>query len=285
MTFALDRIRWPRLGTGLFLTAVVALTVHVVMLQVLNVPFPDLSVLTPPIRLFIRTVQLLGLIVFWQFASKNMGRSFFKQWGALFLIASMLTETLFRGSFMDGYCTTAYRYAFASNIPKLLAMAFFCALIVVAVFWLRLTWQKVIAAAVIATLTTFAATPLIGAAMGPFLKSIADLAPQSEWCTLPYGANILIPAYLSFVEPVLACIAAAALCWDRLSPSFALRLTQFTLIVLAIKTQLLMPFIYASVAKEPFLHALASESQFALEALALAALTGVTWEWSVARRQ
>lgn len=280
MTSSLDRIRWPRLGMGLFFTAVCALSVHVVMLQMLGVPFPDLSVIGPAYKFLIKAVATLGLIVLWQFASQKMQGSFLKQWGVLFLIATMLTETLIRGPFMEAYCTTAWVFSFIGNIPKLLAIALSSALIVVATPRLPRVWQKAAAALALTALTMFVATPLLGAAMGPVMQSISYLAPQSEWCVLPYGANVLIPAYLTFAEPVLACLAAAILVWDRLSPSRGLRFAQFTLLILAIKNQLLMPFAYAAFAKVPFLQALTSESQFALEAIVLAVLTGFTWERS-----
>jgi hypothetical protein len=280
MNWRLDTIHKPTLAAGLVLTAVGALSVHAIMLQVLGIPFPDLSLIPALVKLLIRCVAALGLIVLWQFASPAMTGSFVKRWAVLFLIATMLTENLIRGPFMEGYCTTAWVFAFVGNVPKLLAGALSCALIILAAPKLVLAWQKVIAAIVIATFTTFVAGPLIGAAMGPVMESMASLAPQSEWCTLPYGANVLIPAYLTFAEPVLACVWAAALVWDRLSPSRVLRFVQFTVLIVAIKNQLLMPFAYAAFAKLPLLDAFVSESQFALEAVALAVLTGITWEWS-----
>jgi hypothetical protein len=136
---------------------------------------------------------------------------------------------------------------------------------------------------VITALTMFVAAPLIAMAMGPLLQAMSNLAPQSEWCTLPYGANVLIPAYMTFAEPVVACFAAAAFAWNGLSASRGTRLLQFMVIVVAIKKQLFTPIVYALVAKVSFMAALLSESQFQLEAVALALLTGLAWEWSLAR--
>ena len=117
--------------------------------------------------------------------------------------------------------------------------------------------------------------------MQPIMNFISNLEPQGEWCALPYGANVLVPAYLTFLEPVIACFAAAALAWGKLSRSRAVRYLQFTLLILAVKNQLLTPFIYVAFAKIPALSALASEGQFALEALALAMLTCVSWDWAL----
>jgi len=272
-----------RIGIGIIFTAVGALSVHAVMLQGLHVPFPELSAISPAFKFPIRVMATLGLIIYWQLSSRNLPRSFVKQSAALFLFSTMLTENLFRSPFMDAYCTTAWTFIFVANIQKVLTMALAAVMIVAATPKLPLVWQKVAGALVITALTAFVIGPLIDRAMAPVMLAIAHLAPQSEWCTLPYGANVLIPAYLTFLEPVIACLAGAALIWDQLSPSRGLRFVQFTLLILAIKNLLVTPFVYAMLAKEPFLSALTSDGQFALEAVALALLTGITWEWSTGR--
>lgn len=275
-----EPVRWLRWCIGLAATAVGALSVHAILLQVFGVPFPDLSVIPASFKLVVRIAAALALIIFWQRAAPRVDGSLLKRWGLLFVITAMLQESLIRGPFMEGYCTTAWVFAFVGNVQKLASIAVVTVLVVVAAPRLTRVWQKVVAAAVIATFGMFIATPLIGMAMSPVMASIASLAPQSEWCTLPYGPNVLIPAYLTFAEPVLACVAAAALIWNRLPPSRAVRFAQFAVLILAIKNQLLMPFFYAAFAKVPLVDAFVSESQFALEAIALALLAGVTWEWT-----
>jgi hypothetical protein len=264
----------------MLVTGVCALSVHSAMLQVLHVPFPDLSAITPPYRYLIRAIAMFGLIVLGQFTFSNLRGSFVKRWGMLFLVDAMLTETLFRGPFMDGYCTTAWVFSFVGSIPKDLTIALSSAIVTLAAPRLHFLWQSVIAAAIIAAFITYAGSPLIGLAMQPIMTSISRFAPQSEWCALPYGADVLIPAYLSFVEPVVACLMAAALVWNRLSKARIIRFAQFAVLVLALKNQLVTPFVYAAIAKLPALTALTSEGQFALEAATLAILTGVTWEWA-----
>jgi hypothetical protein len=277
------RIHWYRFFIGVFITGICALSVHAIMLQVLGAAFPDLSVVTPSYRFFIRAAQTLGLLVLWQYASKTVDRSFLKQWGLLFLITAMLTEDLVRGPFMAGYCTHAWLFAFVSNIPKLLSLAIVSAIVVAVTPRISGIVRKTVAAVILAAFAIFALNPLIGMAFAPVMQSIANLAPQSEWCTLPYGPNVLIPAYISFVEPTLACMAAGLLTWRQLSTSRGMRFVQFSLIVLAIKNQLLTPFFYAALAKGSFIAGLTSEGQFVLEALVLALLTGVTMEWSLRR--
>src|SRR3954465_14511197 len=98
-------VNWTKFAIGVFLSTVLSLSVHAVMLQEMNVPFPDLSVITTPYKFIIHVFSILGLIFFWELAHKKVHGSFAKKWAMLFLIDSMLTESLFRGPFMDGYCT------------------------------------------------------------------------------------------------------------------------------------------------------------------------------------
>jgi hypothetical protein len=147
-----NNIHLPRLAAGIVLTTVGALSVHAVMLQVFHVPFPDLSAISPALKFTIRVMATLGLIIFWQLSSRNLHRSFAKQSVALFLFSTMLTENLFRGPFMDAYCTTAWTFIFVVNSQKLLTMALAAMMIVAAAPRLPLVWQKVVGALVITAL-------------------------------------------------------------------------------------------------------------------------------------
>jgi hypothetical protein len=250
------------------------------MLQEMNVPFPDLSVITTPYKLVIRIFSVFGLLFFWQLADKKIDGSFVKKWAILFLIDAMLTESLFRGPFMDGYCTNSTGFMLVNNVPKLLAIAITCGLVVFIAPRLNKVFFKFLAAAGIAAVIMFITNPLIGAAWKPVMEKISYLAPTGEWCKLPYGPDVLIPAYISFIEPVLACMAMAILILNQLSPVKWLKLLLFALIVVTINYQLLMPLFYVVLHKGPFMINLASEGQFALETIVLSLTTALTIEWS-----
>jgi|GEM_PF-6951202 len=64
-------VNWVKFAIGVFLSTVLSLSVHAVMLQEMNVPFPDLSVITTPYKFIIRIFSVLGLLVFWQLADKK----------------------------------------------------------------------------------------------------------------------------------------------------------------------------------------------------------------------
>ena len=142
----MNDVRWFRLAIGLVITTVGALSVHSIMLQWLHVPFPDISAITPPYKFLIRAIAMLGLIFIAELTAASLRGSLLKRWAALFLVDAMLTESLFRAPFMEGYCTTAWTYSFVGNMSKLLAVALICAVIVAALPRLSLLWQKLAAA-------------------------------------------------------------------------------------------------------------------------------------------
>jgi hypothetical protein len=273
-------VNWAKFAIGVFLSTVLSLSVHAVMLQEMNVPFPDLSVITTPYKFIIRIFSILGLLLFWELADKRLSGSFVKKWAILFFIDAMLTESLFRDPFMDGYCTNSIGFMLISNIPKLIAIAISCGLVVFTASRLNKVFFKFLAAIAIAAVFMFAINPLLGAAWKPLMDKIAYLAPTSEWCKLPYGPDVLIPAYISFIEPVLACLVMAILILNQLSKKQWLKYLLFALIVLAVKYQLLMPVFYTLLHKGTFKANFASEGQFALESIVLAIATGFTFEWS-----
>jgi hypothetical protein len=280
-----SNVNWAKFVIGIFLSTILSLSVHAVMLQEMNVPFPDLSVITTPYKFIIRVFSILGLIFFWELAHKKVHGSFAKKWTVLFLIDAMLTESLFRGPFMDGYCTHSIGFMFINNIPKLLAIGITCGLIIFTTPILNKTLSKILAAIGIAAIFMFAANPLMEAAWNPVMDKVVYLAPTGDWCKLPYGPDVLIPAYISFIEPVLACLAMAILILNQLSSTTWLKFLLFALIVLAVKYQLMMPVFYVILHKGYFQSNLASEGQFALEAISLAITTGFTWQWSSKTKQ
>ena len=79
-------VNWTKFVIGIFLSTMLSLSVHAVMLQEMNVPFPDLSVITTPYKFVIRIFSILGLILFWELARQKLHGSFAKKWVVLFLM-------------------------------------------------------------------------------------------------------------------------------------------------------------------------------------------------------
>ena len=276
---------WPVLFAGMLITAVVSLSIHAVMLQVLNIPFPSVTI-DAPISNFLtkNLLSVLALIYLCQLATPALQKSSWLARSAIFFVIWMgLSEELFRAAFMAGYCTNAYTYAFVSHLPTILSPLVMTLIVVRVAGLLDNFWKRAGAAVIISVFAKFVLVPVIAYAFKAPMEAIASLAPQGEWCELPYGPNVLIPAYLTYIEPTLACFAAAMLVWEQLPGRTLAKLCQFAVLVLLLKRLLFAPFVYMMYAHLPPLTALASMGQFALETLFLALGAGLTW--SVSRQR
>ncbi|MEO5932985.1 MAG: hypothetical protein ABIQ08_05465 [Duganella sp.] len=122
MSTLLKERRLPILLAGMLVTAVLSLSVHAVMLQGLHIPPPSVAINAPVLNfLYKNLLSVFALIYLAQLGSPILERhSWLARSAILFVIWMGLNEDLFRGAFMDGYCTNAFTYAFATQIPKLL---------------------------------------------------------------------------------------------------------------------------------------------------------------------
>jgi hypothetical protein len=282
-----DKLRlvdWPKALIGMVVTAVLALSVHVVMLQVLNVPYPAGY---PRAGWWVFgqvALNVLSLMVFYRLATLEFARfNVVIRCLLLFLLAAMLREALIRGPVMDGFATTAWLFSFVSGLPRLITILIVSCLVVVTEPLVRRPWRLFLGAAAIAALVHFLCTPFIGVAFGHILESISYLS-HDEVYKAPYGWQIEVPAYITYLEPVVACFITVALVWDGLSKHLLWRTLQFVLLVLAMNTILIRPIVYVFYAPFGPLTALLSMGQFFLEALALALLTVCNWSFSQRRR-
>ena len=267
-------VNWPRLIAGLAIAGIAALSVHVVMLQVLQVPFPEDD---PPYwaRLLNNAGMVFAVFLFLDLARPVLaGRGFVTRWLLLFALLAMLRETL-RGAVMGAVVTTAWTFSLVQLLVPLtlwLAIALMCT---IAAPVLRPVWSKLLGAVVIAAIALWL-SPIIGGAFSPLLQSLAHLSHPDVY-DLPYPWQVMIPAYLTFAEPVIACAVIAYLVWPRLPSPPALRLASFVLLILFMDTMVLRTFVFSFYIEAPIGIALLSESQFLLEFLTLATLTGLVW--------
>jgi len=191
----------------------------------------------------------------------------------------MLQEQFFRAPIMDSVVTTAWTFSFLSNIPTLLVWLLLSILIVALAPLLKNLWLKLGAAVALYALVFLVCRHPIASAFNPILQHFSYLA-HDEVYGLPYGLHVLLPAYLTYAEPVAACIVIAALLWNHLDQRLPVRLLQFTLIILAIRHVLFAPFIFPLFAKLPVTTAFLSIGQFSFEAIALAVFSALTWHLS-----
>lgn len=276
---------WWRLLVGMSITLILSLSVHAVMLQVIHVPVPPQDVKSwIPFRLVTDMAVAGGLIILYKLVAGSRHHKK-KPYIALitFLTVCGLNETL-RGWAMDAYCSEPFASsAFLLSLMTIASSLYYgLALLVVAIASprIRTLTHYVLVSVATGVILTFLAPLLIGKIQSFFSSVFESMAPHHGWCVLPYGANVLIPAYLSFIEPVIAAVFCAAITWQFLKGGIVIKLAQFTLLILALKQQLFASFLYAIYAKTGFWLALASMGQFTLEAAVLGMLAALTWVWS-----
>ncbi|ARP80173.1 hypothetical protein CAL12_04565 [Bordetella genomosp. 8] len=273
-----------RMAFGFITTCVIALSVHAVMLEVFRVPYPSEQITA-------RLPDVLNHIVFawgamWLYDSLHLR---LYRWSTAWRIAVLtvllctLNETL-RGWLMNAYCAdtsvSALVYFAVQEIPKIAAIAVTATGAVIASRRLSPGWQRGAGAVVLGLFLGFAVGPLLSWLQAVFSAAVAGLAPHGGWCQQPYGMNVLIPAYLTYAEPALACLLCMALVARRLPAHGPLRPLIFMLLILALKMQLLTTFFYAFYAAIPAKTALASMGQFSLETAILGVLTALSWDYA-----
>jgi hypothetical protein len=138
---------------------------------------------------------------------------------------------------------------------------------------------QIVASIALYALVFIACKPLIEHAFAPVINHFSYLA-HDEVYGPPYGMHVLIPAYLTYVEPVIAALLIAALVWDNLSSRAPLRILQFTLLLLLIRHHLFALAIYPLYMKASTTTALLSMGQFTLETITLSLMTTLTWRFA-----
>jgi len=269
---------------GMLITLVVSLSIHVIMLQVLGIPFPEFNGVKPWAVFLNTTLAVLSAGIFYDCA-----RGYLAQFPkpliylVVFLLYVMLRET-FRGILMNGVVTGDWHYDIIASLPSLASGFILTSLVVVTTPRLSARWMKLVGAAVVAALMMFCIKPLLGIVFASALRAAAPL-DHADLYSFPYGWQVLVPAYVSFAEPVIACTLIGALIWRSLSTNVMLRLAQFTLLVLLMRGMLLPTFIYSFYSKMPVIPAMLSQSQFLFETIALGVLTGMAWQQATNQEQ
>ncbi len=284
-----DRIRWGRLLVGFVITIILSLSVHAIMLQILHVPYPVQEVKTWIPYRFVTALPLVwGALWLYGCMRKRLKRyGKIPGAGILFILISGLNETL-RGWFMNAYCAEPFMKGvlFSGIITMIGTSSYLSTSALIALGWCngQPQWKKFLGSLLLTLLLVFVIPPLVSVVQSAAANQLKWLEPTSGWCVLPYGTNVLVPAYLSFIEPATATLFCALICWRYLPGAFWTKAIIFTALILALKQQLLATFAYAFYSKLPFFTAVVSMGQFSLEAAVLGFLTAVSWYWSTCAR-
>lgn len=237
-------VSWSALAVGVIATDIAALSVHVGMLQGLGVPFPDRSAVSPVAILTNTALSVLALISFCELASDaTKGRRPWLCWLIVAAIFGMLKEA-FRGNLMSGVVTTAWTFSAAQTLSPVLYSVTLGGLVVLITPRLTSIWLKLATALVITAIMTFVFKPILAVLLAPLMASLAYLN-HADVYPFPYGGHVLFWAYVTYLEPVVACIAAAALVWPRLAWRPDTRMLQFVTLTLLIKGALIPTFVFS----------------------------------------
>ena len=273
------RPRWLLLLVSIALTVVISLSVHVFMLDVLGIPHPDNTRAGQAATLLDKALSVIAVIVFYQAAQTMFARlSFLARCLLLATIYTMLGEVLLRNFIMDVVVSHDWIYCLVLNLPRPIEYFVVCALVVAASPKLTRPWMMAAAGIMIAGLDFYAISPLVDRVFERLIASVEYLDTGNIY-NPPYGWQVNVPSYLTFLEPVVASFAIAALTIGKSTSRRAWHFAQFVLLIMAMKHSIVPIALYSFYEPRPLPAAILSESQFTLETLTMAILTAIGWRW------
>ncbi len=270
-------ISWPILIVGAIVTMLLSLSVHAVMLQGLHVPYPYDFPHSGWARVPDGILSAFGAI----FLSTHLSQSFRKQSLALrcalvFVLLATIHETFFRAPFMEFINLSNFTfYPFLDNIPKLIPLA------VIAIGVESWTGHEhsfranLIAAVLLAIVAGLLVKPFANYAFADAMR-FTEAREGHQRYGLPYDWHILLPAYLTFFEPVLAALVIGRAVRDNLPPGSLTRFGITGTLILTLKGPVFAPLINIHYANTAPGTAVLSYAQFTFETMTLAILTATT---------
>lgn len=195
------------LATSIFITSLLALSAHALIIQYFKAPRLNIDPsFNQPIGFIIRFLTVLSSF-FIYLLSKSYWEKIKPFYRALlfFLLIMVLTEQLFRSPIMNIIVGTPLPYQLISTIQS---YATFLIISLFVCFFTQFSDHKkfifrYILFSALITLLTFFFKKLSSALLLPLLS----LAPQPELSKIvspPYPMTILLPAYITFLEPTIA---------------------------------------------------------------------------------
>jgi hypothetical protein len=163
-------------------------------------------------------------------------------------------------------------YPFLDNIPKLIPLA------VIAIGVESWTGHEhsfranLIAAVLLAIVAGLLVKPFANYAFADAMQ-FTEAREGHQRYGLPYDWHILLPAYLTFFEPVLAALVIGRAIRDGLPPESLTRFGITAILILALKGPVFAPLINIHYANTAPLTAVLSYAQFTFETMALGILT------------
>ncbi len=268
--------RWSILVPGFVVTMVASLSVHAGMIHYLHVPYPyalphtGWPVFPDFVAMSCATIAICALV-----RPKLTPLALATRILVLFLLVAALNEELFRDVFMNMINATPVTiYPVVQWLPKLVPLAALAAIVVWSSAMMSSTLRRAFGGILIGSLV-FMIKIATDSVFAYLLAAIEYLDPANRFDP-PYDYRILIPAYLSYAEPVAASFAVGLVAWDRLSRHAPTRIVQLAALILLATGPVFKTFINILYARTDAATAMLSVGQFSLESIALGLLTGLS---------
>ena len=278
-------INYTRLSLCFVVIVILSLSVHAVMLQIFQVPYPSeqMNALLP--KIINNMLMMWGVI----WLDRALKKKFFKRSvifriSILFLLLLCINET-FRGWFMNAYCSNPssknWLYFAISLLPQIIFFIITPLLAAGTNNYFHNRWACGLTALISGLFLSLIMPPLTSGFNNIIMVHLSSLAPTGGWCQLPYGIKVLIPAYLTFIEPATCRIILYRINSEQyLSMQTLVSSLEFMLLIMSLKKQLLIAILYAIYAPLPFIKAFISMGQFTLEAMVLSFFIAISWDYA-----
>lgn len=259
----------PRMFAAMIIIAIISLTIHIVMLQFFNIPYPNMQGVGR-VGLLLVALRVLALVMVVRLWRPVLEKSpLVAEIGVLALLSLTIGGDI-RSAIMGIVTTTSFAFELIELASKVVNNLVLAAMIVSSARRLQSYAALATASVVITATMMFLVSPAIGSLVAPY----SHLA-QPEVYTQPYGPYVLGWSYPTFLETVFAVLAIAVLAGPRLSSHSFVSLLQFVALILLLRGTLILQVLFPWFMKAgPGLAAL-SISQFFLQDLAMAVLVWV----------
>jgi hypothetical protein len=249
---------------------IASLSVHVAMLQVLKVPYPDPSGIGRW-RSAVPWTQAAGLVALAAVIVPAVRtRGLMIRWAVVAALFTAINGVL-RNALMGAVVTAGYAAPLAGLVFQLVVFLILSAIAVAGVSATRNLAARIALAIGVGAVWLYVLLRGLGTVLAPVMAWGARHA-QPEIYTEPYGANVLIPSYVSFAETVMACIILRYLgrfASSRWDPQGFWR---FAAVVLLARGTLAMTLIWGPMIGPSPAAGLLSVSQFFLQDLVMVML-------------
>ena len=271
------QVRWPILVPALIVTALLPLSIHVLMLDA-GIPHPKPIADAGLIAWTNDFFTAAGALLVFRRLGPGLGRRspLFRAAVVTVLVAA-LSGHVFRDAFIDVYIVVAPLLSLSTVAPlvnddrSVLPLALTVIFAALVASRMRGALRTFVAAIAISLVVWLVVGQGLDRMLDPINASL-DAHEGRPFEFPPYDARIQIPAYATYLEPAIASVVLVSLLWDRLPLDPARRLGTAVAIVFLLVGPVARPFIDA-VRDPDHLAGFLGPTQFSFETVTLGLAT------------